>query len=203
MMFASYLSLASKIMAALGTENELADHMNQLSLTIRAAITKYAIVRDATYGDVYAYEVDGFGSINRMDDANIPSLLSAPILRYLNISDTIYQNTRRYVLSEDNPYFMRGPIINAIGGPHVGTGMAWPMASIVRILTSDDDKEIITALKEIVSSTAGLGLIHESINSFNESQWTRQWFSWANGLFGECLLDLRTRKVGILGQSFQ
>ncbi|POS85773.1 hypothetical protein EPUL_003794 [Erysiphe pulchra] len=203
MMFAGYLSSASKIMAILGTENELADHMNQLSLTIRTAITKYAIVRDATYGDVYAYEVDGFGSINRMDDANIPSLLSAPIIRYSNISDTIYQNTRRYVLSEDNPYFMRGPIINAVGGPHVGPGMAWPMASIVRILTSDDEKEITTALKEIVSSTAGLGLIHESINSFNESRWTRQWFSWANGLLGECLLDLKARKAEILGQSFQ
>ncbi|KAI6246360.1 Meiotically up-regulated protein [Erysiphe necator] len=203
MMFASYLDSASKIVAILGTEDDLADHMHQFSQSIRAAINKYAIVPDAKYGDVYAYEVDGFGSVNRMDDANIPSLLSAPIIRYINKNDVIYQNTRRYVLSKDNPYFMRGPVINAIGGPHVGPGMAWPMASIVNIFTSDNNTEITSALREIVSSTAGLGLIHESINSFDESRWTRQWFSWANGLFGECLLDLKARKLGVLDQSFQ
>lgn len=77
------------------------------------------------------------------------------------------------------------------------------MASIIRIFTTDDDNEIKNALQEIVSTTAGLGLIHESINTFDENDWSRQWFSWANGLFGQCMLDLKTRKPGILGQSFQ
>ncbi|ESZ97969.1 hypothetical protein SBOR_1640 [Sclerotinia borealis F-4128] len=203
MMFSRYLESCSKIMAAIDGQQNLSNHMHNFASSIRAAITKYGIVNDPTYGKVYAYEVDGFGSANRMDDANIPSLLSAPFLGYLSANDTIYQNTRKFILSKDNPYFMRGPVINAVGGPHVGPGRAWPMASIIRILTSSSDSEIYSTLKEIVSSTDGLGLIHESINSFDQHQWSRQWFSWANGLFGQMLLDLKVRKPQILRKSFQ
>jgi meiotically up-regulated gene 157 (Mug157) protein len=78
------------------------------------------------------------------------------------------------------------------------------MASIIRIFTSSDTSEIEGQLKEIVSSTDGLGLIHESVNSFDQTIWTRQWFSWANGLFGQCLLDLRDRGLtGVLAASYQ
>jgi meiotically up-regulated gene 157 (Mug157) protein len=52
--------------------------------------------------------------------------------------------------------------------------MAWPTTSLIPIFTSTSDAEIFAALKEIVSSTDGLGLIHESIDTFEQRKWTRQ-----------------------------
>jgi meiotically up-regulated gene 157 (Mug157) protein len=204
MMFSAYLASTSEIMSQLDNAEAaaLADKMSDLSDYLHDAIEDYGTVNHPEYGKVYAFEIDGFGSQTIMDDANIPSLLSAPFLGYAVNPDT-YANTRDLVLSATNPYFMRGPAISAVGGPHQGPGMAWPMASIVRILTSDDEDEIVGQLKEIVSTTSGLGLVHESVNSFSPDVWTRQWFSWANGLFGQMVLDLEKRMPEVLGRSFQ
>ncbi|KAF2997894.1 hypothetical protein E8E13_004190 [Curvularia kusanoi] len=204
MMFSTYLESAGEIMGKLnvGDSSALSQQMCDLSNALHEAIETHGTVNHPTYGKIYAFEIDGFGSTAIMDDANIPSLLSAPFLGY-RVDNETYANTRDLILSATNPYYMRGPVINAVGGPHQGPGMAWPMASIVRIFTSDDDEEITNELRQIVSSTDGLGLIHESINSFNESDWTRQWFSWANGLFGQMILDLEDRKPSILETSFQ
>ena len=88
-------------------------------------------------GKVFAFEVDGFGSAYFMDDANIPSLLSLPDLGYVDRNDPIYKNTRKFVLSEYNPYFFKGEAGEGIGGPHVGPGYIWPMSIIMRAYTSD------------------------------------------------------------------
>ncbi len=175
MMFASYLEPCAEIMALVGGQDQLAQKMRELSKSLRQSIKTHAVSTSKKYGSFYPYEVDGYMGQNIMDDANIPSLLAAPFYGYLDVNDETYQNTRALILSADNPYFMRGPVISAIGGPHNGPGYAWPMASIVRILTSSDDGEITQQLQEIVSSTDGYGLIHESINTFNTSDWTRQW----------------------------
>ncbi|KAL9111335.1 MAG: hypothetical protein Q9227_004212 [Pyrenula ochraceoflavens] len=203
MMFSRYLNSTAEIMSQLPGNDDLASQMSDLSKSLRSAISNYGVVDNPDYGSIYAYEVDGFGSENLMDDANIPSLLSVPFIGYSDNSDPVYTATRKYILSTDNPYYMHGPVISAIGGPHDGPGYAWPMASIVRILTSDDDTEITGELRQLVSSTDGLGLIHESINTFNQSDWTRQWFSWVNGLFGQMIVDLADRKPEVLQQSFQ
>ncbi|KAF2120254.1 hypothetical protein BDV96DRAFT_642097 [Lophiotrema nucula] len=204
MMFSSFLASTSEIMGKLNTSNSaaLAQKMSDLSKSLQQAIEEHGVVDHPTHGQVYAFEVDGFGGTTIMDDANIPSLLSAPFINY-PVDPDIYDNTRELVLSATNPYFMRGPVISAVGGPHQGPGFAWPMASIVRILTSDDDDEIVDQLRQIVSSTDGLGLVHESVNSFNVTNWTRQWFSWANGLFGQMIIDLEKRKPDLLETSFQ
>ncbi|KAF1952190.1 hypothetical protein CC80DRAFT_181844 [Byssothecium circinans] len=204
MMFSAYLKSTAEIMSKLNTSNSasLAEKMSSLSDSLKQAIETHGTVQLPDVGKVYAFEIDGFGGQAIMDDANIPSLLSAPFNTY-EVNQETYKNTRALVLSTKNPYYMHGPVINAIGGPHQGPGKAWPMASIVRILTSDNDDEIKSELRQLVSSTDSLGLIHESINSFNARDYTRPWFSWANGLFGQMILDLEKRKPAILSTSFQ
>lgn len=162
MMFAHYLNTTSTILTAMSNTNtttttNLATEMTSLSASLTTAITTHGIVSHPVHGPIYAYELDGYGATNIMDDANIPSLLSAPFIGYLPQNDSVYQATRALVLSADDPYFMRGDVINAVGGPHDGPGFAWPMASIVRVLTSADDGEIAGALGELVGSTGGTG----------------------------------------------
>jgi meiotically up-regulated gene 157 (Mug157) protein len=48
-----------------------------------------------------------------------------------------------------------------------------------------------------------LGVLHESVDARVEGVWSRQWFSWANGLFGQMVLDLERRKPYLLKRGFQ
>ena len=173
MMFSRYLAACAKIMRPL--DENVAKEMEALAFDIEVGINKHAIIQHPIFGEMYAYEIDGFGSYSLMDDANIPSLLSIPHLGYEPASQHVYDNTRAFVLSSYNPYYARGPVLNATGGPHLGPGMAWPMGLIVQLLTTEDDEEIVDGIRQLMNSTSGLGLIHETVNSHNEKHWTRSW----------------------------
>ncbi|KAK8066321.1 hypothetical protein PG997_013068 [Apiospora hydei] len=204
MMMAVYLESNADIMERLpNAPAGLAKEMRDMASEVREAIKTWGTVKAPSGKKVFAYEVDGYGGQNLMDDANVPSLLSAPFLGYLDKNDEIYQNTRSLILSRSNPFWCQGPIISGIGSPHVQPGATWPMSVIMRIMTTDDDIEIRTNMKMILSSTAGLGLIHESVNAFDAKKWSRQWFTWANGLFGQMVLDIEARKPGLLKESYQ
>lgn len=144
MQFATHLNSTSVIKSQIG-QADLGTGMVGIAHKIRSAIENRTIVKDPNHGPIYAFEIDGYGGQNIMDDANIPSLLAAPLYGYTDTSNTVYRNTRAKLLSAENPYFVRGPVINSIGGPHQGPGQAWPMASIVRIITSDNSAEICVA----------------------------------------------------------
>lgn len=165
---------------------------------LKIAIYKYGITRDNRGNPILAYEVDGFGNYYKMDDANIPSLLSLPYLGFMAKDDKLYLNTRKFVLSEDNPYFFQGEENEGIGGPHVGMDYIWPMSIIVRGLTSIEDEEIQECLAMLVRTTAGRNFMHEAFRPNSPESFTRHWFSWANSLFGEFIVHLAEYKPHLL-----
>lgn len=170
---------------------------------VDAALRRYAIVQHPKYGAIYAFEVDGFGNHYMMDDANVPSLLALPYLGYCDASDAVYQNTRRFVWSEDNPYFFRGKAGEGIGGPHCGYDKPWPMSMAIKGLTSNDPAEIRECLRQLRNTDGGTGFMHESFHKDNAEQFSRSWFAWANTLFGELVVKTATEHPEILHGSFE
>jgi hypothetical protein len=113
--------------------------------------------------------------------------------------DKVYKNTRKFVLSNDNPFFFKGKAGEGIGGPHAGMDNIWPISITMRGLTSTDDEEIKMCLAMLQKSHAGTGFMHESFNKDDASKFTRPWFAWANTLFGEFVLKVYREKPGLLG----
>ena len=168
-----------------------------LASEVEAAVTKHGRGKQAD-GEVWAYEVDGYGNQLFMDDANIPGLLSLPYLECCPLEDSVYQRTRRVTLSDRNPYFFKGTAAEGIGGPHVGLDMIWPMGIITRALTSRNDAEIRQCLAWIKTTTAGTGFIHEAFNKDDPGKFTRSWFAWGNSLFGELIVKLSEERPELL-----
>jgi meiotically up-regulated gene 157 (Mug157) protein len=113
-MFARYLEACAQIMALLPSPpSGLAKQMSDMAASLRDAINMYGMVPSPLNqnGMIYAYEVDGYGGRNLMDDANIPSLLSLPFFGYLDRDDPIYRSTRDFVLSNLNPWFSKGQLL--------------------------------------------------------------------------------------------
>ena len=174
--------------------------LNSYSSSIRSGILTHGVVDHPKFGKVLAYETDGYNSHLLMDDANVPSLLSLPLLGFLNSTDELYQNTRRMILStQGNPYFLTGRAFTGIGGPHIGLTNAWPMSVLVQAMTSDNDTEIMGCL-ERVKKVSVFGLINESVDvrvgpdRRTGQGMTRSWFAWANSVFAQCVLWLAKEK---------
>lgn len=181
---------AAEILRAVNKNTDLASKCDALANEVETALKQHAVYNHPIYGKIYAYEVDGFGNHLLMDDANVPSLLAMGYLGNVPISDPIYQNTRRFVWSDSNPYFFRGPAGEGIGGPHCGYDMAWPMSIMMKAFTSTSDAEIRECLQQLMRTDADTGFMHESFNVNDSKNYTRDWFAWQNTLFGELILHL-------------
>jgi uncharacterized protein len=184
------LQRIEEMLTEIAHDSAAASHANRLHTEIKASLEAHARMIHPTVGQIWAYEIDGFGNALFMDDANVPSLLGMPYLGTCSVSDSTYLATRRFVLSDANPYFFRGSAAEGIGGPHIGQDMIWPMAIIMRALTTSDEKEQLQCLAWLKASQAGTGFMHESFNKNDPAKFTRAWFAWANTLFGELILKL-------------
>ena len=167
------------------SEPKIAADAASLAKEVKNALMQHGIINHPQFGKIIAFEVNGYGSFHMMDDANVPSLLSLPYLGAFKSNDPLYLNTRKVVLSENNPFFYKGKAAEGIGGPHTGANTIWPMSIILRGITSNDEGEIKKCLSMLQHTHAGTGFMHESINKDDASKFTRKWFSWANTLFGE------------------
>ena len=186
----SSLMKAAEILETVNQKPEMAKECRDLAYEVEAALKKYAVHNHPKYGPIYAFEVDGYGNQLLMDDANVPSLIAMPYLGDVDVNDEIYQNTRKFVWSEDNPYFFKGKAGEGIGGPHIGYDMIWPMSIMMKAFTSQDDQEIKECIQMLINTDANTGFMHESFHKDNPQNFTRAWFAWQNTLFGELILKL-------------
>ena len=201
-MFATVaLRYLAEIFREIYRDDASAREAETLRKEIEEGIRNYAIYDHPKYGKIYAYETDGMGHYNLMDDANVPSLLSLPYLDYCGAEDPIYQNTRRFILSKDNPCYFEGKAAKGVGSPHTPDRYIWPIALAVQGLTSTDENEKAALLDMLETADAGTGFMHESFDADDPGHYTREWFAWANSIFSELLIKCTecaatTKQVG-------
>lgn len=202
MFIVSSLKQLNEIIETTGKGKEFLEISRLLVKEVDAAIRKYGIIKHPEHGKMYAFEVDGFGGQNLMDDANIPSLLAAPYLGYVSQKDPVYRNTRKFVWSKNNPYFFKGTAGEGIGGPHCGKDRIWPMSIIMKGLTTDDEKEISECLRLLVNTDGNKGFIHENFHKDNADVFGRPWFAWVNTLFSELVIKVSREHPDLLKEVY-
>ena len=184
------LRKAAEILNAVNKDSNTAQQCQDLANEVETALKKHATYNHPKFGTIYAFEVDGFGNHLLMDDANVPSLLAMAYLGDVDIDDPIYQNTRRFVWSDSNPYFFKGIAGEGIGGPHVAYDMVWPMSIMMKAFTSQCDEEIKACIEMLMTTDADTGFMHESFHKDDPKVFTRSWFAWQNTLLGELIIKL-------------
>ncbi len=185
------LRYAAQIVENVYADKALLKEITGLANELEDAVKKFGIIDHPKFGKMYAYETDGLGNYCLMDDANVPSLLSLPYLDYCSAEDELYRNTRKFVLSDENPFYCKGTVAEGVGSPHTPKGSVWPIGIIVRALTSTDRNEKLAQLKMLSETHAGTNFMHESFDPSNPEDFTRKWFAWANTLFAEMLIRLK------------
>ena len=170
-------------------DKKLNQRAKVLKEQIYEAIETYGITKTEAFGEVYAYEVDGFGQYALMDDANAPSLLSMSYLGYQGKDKKVEEQTRKLILSEMNPYYYSGTKASGIGSSHTPPRYIWHIALAMEGLTAKTKEEKKKILSLLVHTDGGKGVMHEGFHVDDSIDYTREWFSWANAMFSELVLE--------------
>ncbi|MBX7392172.1 glycoside hydrolase family 125 protein [Clostridium chauvoei] len=189
-MFASVaLRYIEEIAETIYNDISLKDKAFKLRTDIENGIEKFGIIENKEFGKIYAYETDGLGNYNFMDDANVPSLLSIPYIEFRGIDDEIYQNTRKFILSKNNPFYYEGSAAKGIGSPHTPPEYIWHIALSMAGLTTNNKEEISDLLKTLLATDGDTGFMHEGFYCNNPKEFTRDWFAWSNSLFAHFVYE--------------
>lgn len=189
------LGYAKEIFKDILHNDEMVIKIDTLRNEIQKGIEDYSKVRNKSGEEIYAYEVDGRGNYNIMDDSNVPNLISAPYLGYCDENDELYLATRKTILSKENPYFYEGKYAKGIGSSHTPENYVWPIALAMEGLTTSNKDEKERILNLLVDCDGGTNLMHEGFHVDDPTKYTREWFSWANMMFCELLMDYLDIKV--------
>jgi meiotically up-regulated gene 157 (Mug157) protein len=167
---------------------DLAMHARAIEQRVVTGIFQYGRYHDPlTQQWMYAYETDGYGRYNLMDDANIPNLTTLPYLDWCSTYNATYLNTRAFTLSKNNPWYFTGAYAAGLGSPHTPYGYVWPLGIIGRALTATSTNEIATAITTLAETDSESGMIHESFYPDGYWRFTRAEFGWANALYADLL----------------
>ena len=183
------LNYLKEIADFVGGKEEIAKKAEEMAKTVKQAIETYGTTHIWGLGDVYAYEVDGFGQYNLMDDANVPSLLAMSYLGYEPESQEVADNTRKLILSEANPFYYAGTKLSGIGSPHTPVRYVWHISKAIEGLTAPTKEEKHQMIHELMATDGGTGLMHEGVFVDDPTVYTREWFSWANAMFCELVMQ--------------
>ncbi len=185
-MFASVvLDYMAEMLETVCKSSALSCECLAIKAEIDEGIQRYCVVEHEVYGKIYACETDGMGHYSLIDDANIPSLLSIPYIGYADAEDELYQNTRRFLLSSENPYYFEGKCARGIGSRHTPKNYIWHMALVMQGMTALSREEKREMLDMIVATDADTGYLHEGFDADAPARYTREWFTWPNSLFAE------------------
>lgn len=169
-------------------DDNLANEATSIAAAVQIGIERYGTVVDATTGRLmYAYEVDGYGRANLMDDANIPNLTTLPYIGWCSPYDPLYLQTRAFALSARNPWYFSGTYGAGLGSPHTPYGFIWPLGIIGRALTATGSAEVDESITTLAETDSQDGLIHESFYPDGYWRYTRAEFGWANALYAELI----------------